>query len=66
MHVAPPLNPLLTVSMRMWGRQATERTAAQDILVVLAENDLADWSFGNGEAQYLPSAAEPVRSQAVR
>jgi len=26
----------------------------QDILIVLVENDLVDWSFGNGEAQYLP------------
>jgi 4-oxalocrotonate tautomerase len=24
-----------------------------DILVCLVENDLADWSFGNGEAQYV-------------
>ena len=25
----------------------------QDVLITLVENDLADWSFGNGEAQYL-------------
>jgi phenylpyruvate tautomerase PptA (4-oxalocrotonate tautomerase family) len=25
----------------------------QDILICLVENDLADWSFGNGEAQYV-------------
>ncbi len=25
----------------------------EDILVCLVENDLADWSFGNGEAQYV-------------
>jgi 4-oxalocrotonate tautomerase len=25
----------------------------QDVLVCLVENDLADWSFGNGEAQYV-------------
>ena len=25
----------------------------QDVFVSLVENDLADWSFGNGEAQYV-------------
>lgn len=25
----------------------------EDILIVLHENDFADWSFGNGEAQYV-------------
>jgi 4-oxalocrotonate tautomerase len=35
---------------------------SQDVLVVLAENDLADWSFGNGEAQYVPAQREPVRA----
>ena len=25
----------------------------QDVLICLVENDLADWSFGNGEAQYV-------------
>jgi phenylpyruvate tautomerase PptA (4-oxalocrotonate tautomerase family) len=25
----------------------------EDVLVCLVENDLADWSFGNGEAQYV-------------
>ena len=25
----------------------------QDVFVALVENDLADWSFGNGEAQYV-------------
>jgi 4-oxalocrotonate tautomerase len=34
---------------------------SQDILVVLAENDLADWSFGDGEAQYLAAKKEAVR-----
>jgi len=23
------------------------------VLIALRENDLADWSFGNGEAQYV-------------
>ncbi|MHA6686267.1 tautomerase family protein [Mesorhizobium sp. A556] len=26
----------------------------QDVMIVLSENDLIDWSFGNGEAQYVP------------
>jgi len=26
----------------------------EDILICLVENDLADWSFGNGVAQYVP------------
>jgi len=26
----------------------------QDVMVVLVENDLSDWSFGNGIAQYTP------------
>jgi hypothetical protein len=25
----------------------------QDVLICLVENELADWSFGNGEAQYV-------------
>jgi phenylpyruvate tautomerase PptA (4-oxalocrotonate tautomerase family) len=25
----------------------------EDVLIVLRENDKADWSFGNGEAQYV-------------
>jgi 4-oxalocrotonate tautomerase len=25
----------------------------EDMLICLVENDLADWSFGNGEAQYV-------------
>lgn len=26
----------------------------QDVMIVLSENALIDWSFGNGEAQYVP------------
>jgi phenylpyruvate tautomerase PptA (4-oxalocrotonate tautomerase family) len=39
-------------------RQIAERLSAnpgipkEDILIVLTENDAADWSFGMGEAQY--------------
>jgi len=25
----------------------------RDTVIVLVENDLVDWSFGNGDAQYL-------------
>ncbi|MGW4381400.1 tautomerase family protein [Kitasatospora sp. NPDC004531] len=41
-------------------RRITELAAAEagfearNILITLTENDLADWSFGNGEAQLLP------------
>jgi hypothetical protein len=35
---------------------------AQDVLIALVENDLADWSFGAGEAQYL---ARPADSSVV-
>jgi hypothetical protein len=27
---------------------------AEDVLIVLTENDPVDWSFGNGIAQYAP------------
>ena len=32
---------------------ATGLTRAEDLLIVLQENDAADWSFGNGIAQYV-------------
>jgi len=32
---------------------ATGLVRAEDLLIVLHENDVADWSFGNGVAQYL-------------
>jgi 4-oxalocrotonate tautomerase len=28
-----------------------------DVMIVLTENDLADWSFGRGEAQYVSNAS---------
>ncbi len=36
-------------------RLAQERAgiAPDDVMIVLSENDLADWSFGKGEAQYV-------------
>lgn len=40
-------------------RQIVENLSAaagirkEDVLIVLRENDSADWSFGNGEAQYV-------------
>src|SRR5271155_5831648 len=35
-----------------------------DVMIVLSENDSADWSFGRGEAQYLssPPASTPEAS----
>lgn len=43
---------------RRFYRALADRVAAlgadpRDLTVVLTENGLADWSFGNGEAQYL-------------
>jgi phenylpyruvate tautomerase PptA (4-oxalocrotonate tautomerase family) len=32
---------------------ATGLVRAEDVLIVLHENDTADWSFGNGVAQYV-------------
>jgi phenylpyruvate tautomerase PptA (4-oxalocrotonate tautomerase family) len=32
---------------------ATGLVQAEDVLIVLHENDAADWSFGNGVAQYV-------------
>jgi 4-oxalocrotonate tautomerase len=41
----------------------SERTAtrAQDVFVALSENTRADWSFGNGVAQYLELPREQWR-----
>ena len=39
--------------------------APDNIMVVLTENDLADWSFGRGEAQYLlnpPAGAQTTKA----
>lgn len=32
----------------------------EDVLVTLVENDLADWSFGKGEAQYVLNPPAPI------
>jgi hypothetical protein len=32
---------------------ATGLVRAEDVLIVLHENETADWSFGNGVAQYV-------------
>jgi tautomerase-like protein len=34
----------------------------RNLLVTLTENELADWSFGNGEAQYLDNPPRTVAS----
>jgi phenylpyruvate tautomerase PptA (4-oxalocrotonate tautomerase family) len=41
----------------------SERTATreQDVFIVLSENTRADWSFGNGAAQYLELPREQWR-----
>jgi len=40
------------------GLQERLGTRKEDVFIVLNENDLPDWSFGNGIAQYMPG--EPV------
>jgi 4-oxalocrotonate tautomerase len=32
--------------------------APDDVMIVLSENDLADWSFGRGEAQYVSNQTQ--------
>jgi phenylpyruvate tautomerase PptA (4-oxalocrotonate tautomerase family) len=50
-------------------RLAQERASipADDVMVVLSENDSADWSFGKGEAQYIvsPPAQIPAPGAAL-
>jgi 4-oxalocrotonate tautomerase len=36
--------------------------APDDIMIVLSENDLADWSFGRGEAQYILNPPAPPQA----
>lgn len=36
----------------------TANTRPQDVMITLMENERADWSFGNGVAQYLTLARE--------
>jgi len=35
--------------------KAATGTRAEDVMVVLSENDAIDWSFGGGVAQYAPA-----------
>lgn len=44
---------------RLFGERAG--IAADDVMIVLSENDLADWSFGKGEAQYLLNPPAPAQ-----
>jgi phenylpyruvate tautomerase PptA (4-oxalocrotonate tautomerase family) len=45
-------------------REIAERMSAtglvrpEDLLIVLHENDMADWSFGNGVAQYVETGQQ--------
>lgn len=48
---------------RLFGERAG--IAADNVMVVLSENELADWSFGKGEAQYIlnpPAGAQKVEA----
>jgi len=50
---------------------AKERAGVEpdDVMIVLSENDLSDWSFGRGEAQYLlnppAGASTPADSSTI-
>jgi phenylpyruvate tautomerase PptA (4-oxalocrotonate tautomerase family) len=44
---------LYAAIVRNLARDASVRP--EDVLIVLTENDLPDWSFGNGIAQYAPA-----------
>lgn len=35
-------------------------TAPRNVVVTVTENTSADWSFGNGKAQYAPADGEPA------
>lgn len=65
---APPLGVLVHVTLRRGRSVGTKQSfykeaarllrvcanvAPDNIMVVLTENELADWSFGQGEAQHL-------------
>src|ERR1700761_7224775 len=38
----------------------------QDIVVIIKENERADWSMGNGEAQFLQSTGSSLNQKSVR
>jgi len=40
--------------------QEREKIEPDNVMIVLAENDLADWSFGRGEAQYVLNHPHPA------
>ncbi|MGA9720751.1 MAG: tautomerase family protein, partial [Acidobacteriaceae bacterium] len=49
-------------------REIAQRMAAtglvrpEDVLIVLHENETADWSFGGGEAQYVEASQKQDRT----
>lgn len=45
---------------------ATGMVRAEDLLIVLHENDVADWSFGNGVAQYVEQEQKASQKQVGR
>ena len=42
---------------------STGLVRAEDLLIVLHENDTADWSFGNGVAQYVEAGQKTSQKQ---
>jgi 4-oxalocrotonate tautomerase len=42
------------------GMNATGLVRSEDVLIVLHENETADWSFGNGVAQYVEKETKPA------
>jgi len=46
--------------------QEREKIEPDNVMIVLAENDLADWSFGRGEAQYVLNPPAPPQTKESR
>jgi 4-oxalocrotonate tautomerase len=46
--------------------QERAKIEPDNVMIVLAENDLADWSFGRGEAQYVLNPPAPPQTKESR
>jgi 4-oxalocrotonate tautomerase len=46
--------------------QERAKIEPDNVMIVLAENDLADWSFGRGEAQYVLNPPAPPQTKEPR
>ena len=46
--------------------QERAKIEPDNVMIVLAENDLADWSFGRGEAQYILNPPAPPQTKEPR